>query len=113
MESNFVPKINLPDRISTSKLDNNAFIQPMRLDSIEGLDGANSVDFKGVLGGMVNELNQSITAADEITKDAMLGKADVHDVMAAISKSEINVTIATTAVGKIVQTYEKIMQISI
>ena len=38
---------------------------------------------------------------------------DVHDVMIAMSKSEISVNVATTAVGKVIQAYDKIMQIQV
>ena len=38
---------------------------------------------------------------------------DIHDVMVAMSKAEISVNIATTAVGKVIQAYDKIMQIQI
>lgn len=73
----------------------------------------NSTDFKSVFSGLVENLNQELNAPDEITKDALAGKADVHDVMAAIAKSEIQMNIATTTIGKVLQTYEKIMQIQI
>ena len=43
----------------------------------------------------------------------MQGKADIHDVMAAVAKSELTVQAAATVTGKILQTYEKIMQITI
>ena len=62
---------------------------------------------------MMSELNEVTNKPQKLTEDAMLGKADIHDVMAAMQKSEIQLNIATTALGKVIQTYEKIMQISI
>ena len=38
---------------------------------------------------------------------------DVHDVMTAMSKAELSITVATTAVGKVIQAYDKIMQLQI
>ena len=38
---------------------------------------------------------------------------DIHDVMTAMAKSEITVNIATTAVGKVIQAYDKVMQIQV
>ena len=110
MENGIAPKINLFERIESSKLDSSNSIKSARLDDIEKPETA---DFNGVLTGLVEQLNQTVNAPEQLTQDAMLGKADVHDVMAAVAKSEINVNIATTVVGKVVQTYEKIMQIQI
>ena len=110
MENGIAPKINLFERIESSKLDSLNSIKSARLDDIEKPE---TTDFNGVLTGLVEQLNQTVNAPEQLTQDAMLGKADVHDVMAAIAKSEINVNIATTVVGKVVQTYEKIMQIQI
>jgi len=38
---------------------------------------------------------------------------DIHDVMTAMAKAELAVNIATTATGKVIQAYDKIMQIQI
>jgi len=108
MSEGFTPKINLNDRMETSKISTS--LTPMRFKNVEQPE---TTDFKAVFSGLVENLNREINAPDELTKDAMLGKADVHDVMAAIAKSEININIATTVAGKVIQTYEKIMQIQI
>lgn len=108
MSEGFSPKINLGERIEPSKITTS--LAPMRFKNIEQPE---TTDFKTVFSGLVENLNKEINAPDQLTKDAMLGKADVHDVMAAISKSEIQMNIATTVVGKVIQTYEKVMQIQI
>ena len=72
-----------------------------------------AADFKSVIGGLVEQLNTDLNAPDQLMDDLMLDKADIHDVMAAINKSEIQLNMASTALGKVIQTYEKIMQISI
>ena len=110
MQNGITPKINLTDRIEFSKLDSMQGFSSARLD---GIEEAQTTDFNGVLTGLVEQLNQTVNAPEQLTQDAMLGKADVHDVMAAVAKSEINVNIATKVLGKVVQTYEKIMQIQI
>ena len=38
---------------------------------------------------------------------------DIHDVMTAMAKAEINVNVATQITGKIIQTYDKIMQMQV
>lgn len=110
MNNSVSPRINLFERMEASKLDAPGTMSSMRLDNIEKPETTN---FKGVLTGLVEQLNTQVNAPEQLTQDAMMGKADVHDVMAAIAKSEINVNVATTVVGKVVQTYEKIMQIQI
>ena len=69
--------------------------------------------FKDTIANMINEMNEVVNKPEQLTLDALQGKADVHDVMAAVAQSELMVQTATTITGKILQTYEKIMQISI
>lgn len=69
--------------------------------------------FETILSGMVQNVNQTIEAPDALMEQAVLGNADVHDVMAAISKSEIQVNLAASVTKKILQTYEKVMNIQI
>ena len=38
---------------------------------------------------------------------------DIHDVMTAMSKSEISVSVATQLVGKVINAYDRISQISV
>ncbi len=102
------PRINLNERIEPSKIS--TFNGPVRFKSIEQPE---TPDFKDVMGGMVEQLNTDLNAPDQLVQDLMLDKADIHDVMAAMQKSEIQLNIATTALGKVIQTYEKVMQISI
>lgn len=106
--SNLTPKINLFERIEPSKISTNA--PSMRMKSIEQPE---TTDFKTVLSGLVENLNQTANAPDQVLNDAMTGQADIHDVMTAIQKSDIQINIATTIVGKVVQAYEKISQIQI
>ena len=105
--SNFTPKINLFERIEPSKLSTST---PMRMKSIEQPE---TQDFKTVLTGLVDNLNQAANAPDQVLNDAMTGSADIHDVMSAIQKADIQVNVATTVVGKVLQAYEKISQIQI
>ncbi len=102
------PKINLGERIEPSKIS--TFNGPVRMKSIEQPETA---DFQTVMGGLIEQLNKDLNAPDELMDDLMMDKADIHDVMAAMNKSEIQLNLATTTLGKVIQTYEKIMQISI
>ena len=74
-----------------------------------------TANFSSVMSGLVENLNTEMNAPDNLLKDAMMGNenVDVHDVMTAMSKAEISITVATTAVGKVIQAYDKIMQLQI
>ncbi len=67
------------------------------------------------MGGMVNTLNDQVNAPDQMIKDVMMGSknVDVHDVMTAMAKAELNINIATQVTGKVIQAYDKIMQIQL
>ena len=91
-----------------------------RLDKVQSLEGNISVsannkvgNFKDMMVDMINEMNETTNKPQELLADAMQGKADIHDVMTAVAKSELTVQAAATVTGKILQTYEKIMQITI
>ena len=112
MINGFTPNYDLEARIQNTKLNSWGSIPSVRLDSINEQPAA---DFKSVMAGLVENMNESMNAPDNLMKDVMMGSqnVDVHDVMIAMSKAELSVNIATTAVGKVVQAYDKIMQIQI
>ena len=72
-------------------------------------------DFQSVLSGLVENFNTELNAPDNLLKDVMSGNTniDIHDVMTAMAKSEVSVNIATQAVGKVIQAYDKVMQIQV
>jgi len=56
-----------------------------------------------------------LNAPDKLLKSAMTGDSDVdiHDVMVAMAKAEMSVSVATQITTKVIQAYDKIMQISV
>lgn len=76
-------------------------------------DDIKTKSFKDTFSDMLHSINEVTNKPKEMTQAAMQGKADIHEVMAAIAQSELTVQAATTVTGKILQTYEKIMQIQI
>jgi flagellar hook-basal body complex protein FliE len=110
MQNKFIPKINLPDEISGPKLS--AFNQPTRMKEIS--DDNSIPAFKDVLMGMGRDLNSTVKATDNVLQSAISENgADIHDVMLALSKSELNVSIATQITTKVIQAYEKVMSIQV
>jgi flagellar hook-basal body complex protein FliE len=63
----------------------------------------------------MENLNADINAPDNLMKDVMSGNnnVDIHDVMTAMSKSEITVSVATQLVGKVINAYDRVSQISV
>lgn len=109
----FYPHYDLKARIQHTKLDTGMVgIPPARMSRMEE---PATTDFKGVLSGLVEHFNRDLNAPDNMLKDVMTGNddVDIHDVMTAMAKAEINVSVATTITGKIIQTYDKIMQIQV
>ena len=113
MFNGFYPRYDLEARIQHSKIDSWGFNMPSaRMSRVEE---PTTADFSSVMSGLVENLNTQMNAPDNLLKEAMMGSenVDIHDVMTAMSKAEIGVTVATTAVGKVIQAYDKIMQLQI
>ena len=90
----------------------------MNIGSMPALDSVGetfSTNFKGVMSGLAQNLNQQMNAPDQLLKASMSGNSDVdiHDVMTAMAKAEISVNVATQVTSKVIQAYDKIMQISV
>ena len=113
MLNSFYPRYDLEARIQHTKLDSWGRDFPSaRMNRVEEVGTA---DFSSVMSGLVENLNTTMEAPDNLLKDAMMGNqnVDVHDVMTAMSKAEISVSVATTITGKVIQAYDKIMQMQI
>lgn len=113
MFNGFYPRYELTGRIEHTKLDSGLYgMPPARMGRVET---TSSPDFKQVMSGLVENFNQELNAPDNLLKDAMSGNnnVDIHDVMTAMAKSEISVNVATQLVGKVIQAYDRVMQIQI
>lgn len=109
----WTPNYDLAARIEHSKLDTGIYGMPSaRLD---GIEKPSTPDFKTVFTGLVENLNAQVEAPDNLLKDVMQGNTnvDIHDVMTAMAKSEISVNVATQLTGKVIQAYDKVMQIQV
>lgn len=108
----YFPQYDLASRIQHTKFDSGiqTNMPSLRMDRVEKPE---TQDFKQVLSGLVENLNAEVNAPDNLMKDVMSGNqnVDIHDVMTAISKSEIGVSVATQITGKIINAYDRVMQI--
>ena len=109
----FYPQYDLAGRIQHTKLDTNfSYMPSARMSRVEE---PATQDFKAVFSGLVENFNTELNAPDNLLKDVMSGSqnVDIHDVMTAMAKSEIAVNVATQLTGKVIQAYDKIMQIQV
>ncbi|MBQ3640497.1 flagellar hook-basal body complex protein FliE, partial [bacterium] len=71
--------------------------------------------FKDVLSGMVSHVNAEVAKPDQLLNQELVGNTDVdiHDVMTAVAKAELGVSLATQVTSKVINAYNQVMQISI
>jgi flagellar hook-basal body complex protein FliE len=70
--------------------------------------------FKNVMGTMMQNLNNTLSEPDQLMNQAMTtGDVDVHDVMIANAKAELLVNVSTQIATKVMQAYDRILQIQI
>lgn len=108
----YFPNYDLAGRIQHTKFASGFNMLSIRMDRVEKPE---TQDFKQVFSGLVENFNQDLNAPDDLLKDVMQGNknVDIHDVMVAMSKTEISVNIATQMVGKVINAYDRVMQINI
>jgi flagellar hook-basal body complex protein FliE len=110
--TSYFPNYDLAGRIQHTKFSSGFNMPSIRLDRVEKPE---TQDFKQVFSGLVENFNNDLNAPDDLLKDVMQGNknVDIHDVMVAMSKTEISVNIATQAVGKVINAYDRVMQINV
>jgi len=111
MVSGFNQRVDLAGKIQSMSSGMNL----MPSTGTSALEKTEGTDFKGVMSGLVQNVNKDLSAPDQLLRGAMTGDddVDIHDVMTAMAKAEITVNVATQVTSKIVQSYEKIMAISV
>lgn len=107
-----IPKMSLFGHIEASKVDTGFTMPTPRLDKV---DDVQPESFKNVFSSLVNDVNHQMEKPDALLADLMSGKqnVDVHDVMTAMAKAELGMTISTTITTKVIQAYDRIMQIQV
>ena len=119
MTNGFFPQMGLIGRIQNAPTSMNMGSIPnmpnMQTMNVGALNEGETSSFKNVISGLSQGLNQDLNAPEKLLKSAMAGDSDVdiHDVMTAMAKAEISVNVATQVTSKVIQAYDKIMQISV
>ncbi len=115
MQNSYFPRYDLASRIQHTKFDTSMNGLMPKSVRMEGVEAPETQNFKQVFTGLVENLNTEMSAPDNLLKDVMSGNknVDIHDVMTAMSKSEIAVNVATQLTGKVINAYDRISQISV
>jgi flagellar hook-basal body complex protein FliE len=109
MNIGYVPKLSLDGVKNPFQANMTGMMQ--KLDTAANADQPN---FKDALASLTENINSTVTAPDAMMHDAMTtGTVDVHDLMIANAKAELLVSVSTQVATKVVQAYDKILQIQL
>ena len=112
IESRLVPNVNIFSDINSS-VPVDEFSQ--KGFGVSNLNESNGASFKDVLSGLVTNLNNEIEKPDQLLNEQMMGNSevDIHDVVTAMAKAELGISMAAQMTSKVVTAYNTVMQISI
>lgn len=112
IENRLVPNVNIFSGVSSSMPIDEFSQKGFGVSNINQTEGGS---FKDVLSGLVSNLNTEIEKPDQLLHAQMMGNSDVdiHDVMTAVAKAEIGLSMATQMTSKVVNAYNTVMNISI
>ena len=85
------------------------------LRSLDALETENKESFKDTINNLARGIDKEMNAPGQLLTGVLQGNTDIdiHDVMTAMAKAEMSVSVATQITSKVIQAYDKIMQISV
>jgi flagellar hook-basal body complex protein FliE len=105
-----IPKFSLEGVKNPFQANMSNMMPKMTMD----INAVEKPNFKDTLVNLTNNLNDTVSAPDAMMHDAMTtGSVDVHDLMVANAKAELLISVTTQVATKVVQAYDKILQIQI
>jgi len=108
MESQ-IAKLNTFGSIRQTSFE--AGMKPFGTNNVSANGG---VSFSQTLLDAAKNLNETVNAPETVMQDMLQGNgADIHDVITAINKAELSVSVATQITTKVIQAYDKIMNIQV
>lgn len=107
MNIGYIPKLSLTEGVKNPF--QTGMTPKLQMDS-----DVQRPSFQGAIANVFNEVNKASEVPEALMHEAMTtGGVDVHDVMVANAKSELLISITTQVATKVVQAYDKILQIQI
>ena len=112
IENRMIPNINIFSNLTHAMPIDDFSKQGF---GVSKLDEKNQTSFKEILSGLVSNVNNEIQKPDQLLQAQMMGNTDIdiHDVVTAIAKADLGVTMAVQMTSKVVAAYNSIMNISI
>lgn len=81
---------------------------------LQTADRGNAKSFSDTLKEALKDVNTSLHAADKASQDFATGKAEnLHDVMIAMEKAELQLRTLTSVRGKLVEAYQEVMKMPV
>lgn len=106
MNIGYIPKLSMTEGVK------NPFQAAMPKLQLQG--EVQKPNFQDALMNTLDSVNQAAQAPDAMMHEAMTtGSVDVHDVMVANAKAELLLSVTTQVATKVVQAYDRILQIQI
>jgi flagellar hook-basal body complex protein FliE len=114
MYNGYIPKLGFQNQqFNLHRLDGSTLSGGIQ-KSFQLDDGVQKPSFKQIMSDTVSNVNSVIQTPNGLMQDAMTtGRVDVHDVMIANAKAELAVTITAQVATKVVQAYDRILQIQV
>ncbi|WP_075215827.1 flagellar hook-basal body complex protein FliE [Mongoliimonas terrestris] len=78
-----------------------------------GIAGADPSSFAGLVQDQVKSMVEQGNASEALQRDLMAGKADVIDVVTAVSETELALETMVSVRDKVIAAYEEIMRMPI
>lgn len=70
--------------------------------------------FKDVLGAALNSVNNSLTGAEQMTQDFILGKdVELHQVILASEQASLALQLTVQIRNKVVEAYQEVMRMQV
>lgn len=109
MNIGYIPKLSM-DGVKNPFQTNMAGM----VQKTQPLDATEKTNFQNTFANTLDQLNNTVSAPDNMMHDALAsGSVDVHDLMIANAKAELLISITTQVATKVVQAYDKILQIQL
>ncbi|MBX2861234.1 MAG: flagellar hook-basal body complex protein FliE [Vampirovibrio sp.] len=117
MHNAYIPQLKLDISNTTASPGMIGQVQttsPMKSTFHTAQDGSKGPSFKDVVVNNLQGLNNTLHKPDELLHQAITtGNVDPHQVMIANAKAELTINIAAQTATKVVQAYDRIVQIQV
>jgi flagellar hook-basal body complex protein FliE len=90
-----------------------AYQQTARSGAAGGTEGADSVDFAGLVKQAVQEASQAASTAEQSALQVAAGQGDIVDVVTAIAAAETQLETVIAVRDQVIQAYQEILRMPI